>query len=131
MKSSTKVTLYYSNGCIHCVNFKPEWNNFRQLVDKQNLNIEYKEYEGGELSGKWPTINGQPIQGFPTLKLEVNGKEFEYDGERTAKAILTCIEEMGGRVGGMSGGSRSRNRYYEGYMKYKTKYEYLLKKMKK
>jgi hypothetical protein len=81
----------------------PEWNAFKRQVQAiggkhGNIKITTHEYEDTQLSRDKPvTINGEPIGGFPTLKITVtqNGKtkEIDYAGKRNAKELFWFITE--------------------------------------
>jgi thiol-disulfide isomerase/thioredoxin len=84
-------TLYYANWCGHCKTFKPEWEQLKQQVGA-NSNIKLEEFEDQQLGPNQALINGQPIRGYPTLKIKVSSAnkstEYEYDGKRNANSIL-------------------------------------------
>lgn len=96
-------TLYHAKWCGHCRNFLPEWEKFKEQVEAiggkhGNIKITTHEFEDTQLSRDKPvTINGQPIGGFPTLKITVkqNGKtkEIDYAGKRKAKELFWYITE--------------------------------------
>ncbi len=92
-KKPIKLTLFHAEGCGHCTTFKPTWNEMRQ--DKEaNKNIEFEEYEAHELdslSEKEKTINGEPIEGYPTIKITMKGGEYNYVGKRNTDDIYEFI----------------------------------------
>lgn len=99
MSVNIGVTLYHAKWCKHCKNFMPEWDKFKNYIDtKHNTSkINYSQFEDGEMSRSTNhTINGNPIGGFPTLKITVtnNGKtkEFEYQGKRRASELQEFIK---------------------------------------
>lgn len=84
-----KLYLYKASWCGHCQNFEPTW---KQL-------IENPEYKGkinfitmdSELNKK--EIKEKNIEGFPTIILEKNNKEIEYNGSREKDDLHTFIQE--------------------------------------
>jgi len=123
MNGEPRVTLYYADWCGHCQRFKPEWNKFKS----SSKGIICEEYEDSQLQRmKNPLINGKPIQGFPTIKIEVNNREYEYDGERDAKSLKRFVDKLSGQQGGSM-----IDPYESKYKKYKAKYLALKEMIKK
>ena len=102
-----EVTLFHADWCHHCKVFKPEWKNLLVELDKYNKNKhneyriiakEYEEQSLSSLSDDETLINGQPIQGFPTIKIKCSDKkkhvDYEYDGQRTSEHLLTHLTKF-------------------------------------
>ena len=73
----------------------PEWE---RMTKTQNIakNIDFVAHESSEMDSldiKKKTINGNQIGGFPTIKISVNGTDFEYNGDRKARNILSYIRD--------------------------------------
>jgi glutaredoxin len=79
----TKITLYYANWCGHCKNFKPTWKALKPLFEKNN--IDYAEYEEGSDE---KIIQAAGVEGFPTIRIEKNNEEYEYNGNRDVDSII-------------------------------------------
>jgi len=90
--SPVKITLYHANWCGHCKNFIPQWNALTKFFDEHN--ISYDDFEDKRNSNE---IQEAGIQGFPTIRINKNGNEYDYNGPRTADAI---INELGIQLGG-------------------------------
>lgn len=97
--TTIKGTLYYATWCGHCTKFEPTWNEFKKKIEngdiKSNSKIIIDKYEESELKkqGIEPTIGGSSIAGFPTVKIEVTGKdgkktEYEYKGKRKLEDLI-------------------------------------------
>jgi len=84
-----EVTLYYANWCGHCQKFKPEWEVLKSTLDK--FNISHHEYEDSQDSA---IIAKENVQGFPTIRIKENGKEYEYTGPRQATEILHSLNVL-------------------------------------
>jgi hypothetical protein len=84
------ITLFHMKNCIHCDDFMPVWKN---LCKMQQSNIGFRDYESGQVDslGSDATINGKPILGFPTIKIAVMNKQYNYGEDRTETAILEFI----------------------------------------
>ena len=78
--ATTEILFYSLKDCGHCIKFKEEWNKLIELT-KNNKDIQLEQIEATENPAR---IQNDNIMYFPTIK--INGKE--YEGERTAKAIL-------------------------------------------
>jgi len=81
--SKKEITLYYADWCGHCQKFKPQWEILKKSLDKYG--VSYNEYEDSKDSSM---ISKNNIQGFPTIRIKQNGKEYEYIGPRQATEIL-------------------------------------------
>lgn len=97
---SVEVTLYYANWCGHCIRFKPDWEIIKNNMKGMN-NVKFFEFEDKDMKNGGATINGEPISGFPTIKvkLNANGKTKEYDysdyaKSRDAKYMTTFISSV-------------------------------------
>lgn len=97
--SKVDVILYYADWCGHCKAFKPQWEEFKRMVDNLKtkklktdsgvgVELTVKEYESANIPANDNTINGEPINGFPTIKVRVDNREFEYMGKRDAKELF-------------------------------------------
>lgn len=78
--ATTEILFYSLKDCGHCIKFKKEWNKLIELT-KNNKDINLEQIEATENPAR---VQKDGIMYFPTIK--INGKE--YDGERTAEAIL-------------------------------------------
>jgi len=93
-----RVTLFHAEGCIHCDNFMPTWNEMNNDTEALK-NIEFDEYEAsaiGNLPEDVRTIDGADVRGFgyPTIKISFNNKEAMYSGRRTPEEIYKFILEV-------------------------------------
>jgi hypothetical protein len=90
--NTCQVTLYWMIGCGWCEKFigsndrnhpdKSEWEKFKILARDNGIStrfIESDEMKAGDAK----------VRGFPTITIKVrNGEEVQYEGARTADAIL-------------------------------------------
>lgn len=92
-QKKVRLTLFHMNGCGPCAMFRPEWNKLvAKLANTKNIGVnEVEMNQMGDLSEKERSINGQEIEGFPTLKIVIDRKEYAYAGARNADAILQFI----------------------------------------
>jgi hypothetical protein len=97
-----KITLFHMTDCIHCDNFKPEWEKLSSTSQK---NIAFADFESGSMgnmSDQYQTINGVPIMGYPTIKIEVLDKEYDYGDKRDQTAILEFVrDKLKNRISGI------------------------------
>ena len=94
MSKPVNVTLFHATWCGHCKNFMPEWKRLLE-IPKLSHNIDFVDYESSTLDQvdqPIKTINGEPIAGYPTIKVSVLGKEYEYDDQRKVSNILQFIK---------------------------------------
>ena len=81
LKSGNWMILYYADWCGHCKTMKPEWEKATsKLTKSKHINI--AEIESSHISKLTPS---PIVEGFPTLKMYVKGKEVaQFDDERVA-----------------------------------------------
>ena len=137
-KKNVLITLFYMNECMHCKMFKEEWDILNEKIKNNNyditkMNITSQSLESHEHSTKIKKeINGKPIQGYPTIKIDINDKQYEYKGPRTANKILEYLEtnqiETNQIEENQTGGNNID--YRRKYKKYKHKYVNLLQRKK-
>jgi protein disulfide-isomerase-like protein len=73
---------FYAPWCGHCKNLAPTWEqvatNLKGIIPVGKVDCTTEE----------ALCKKNDVKGFPTLKLFVNGKPINYDGARTAKALV-------------------------------------------
>lgn len=79
----TIIKLFYSTDCVHCIKFKPIWDEMKEIFDKHN--IKYFEYLVGENNEEF---DKEKIVGYPTLIIIKNGKKYKFAGDRTKENIF-------------------------------------------
>lgn len=85
--NSTKLVYFYMNGCGHCKNFTPIWEDF---CSANSSSIKTYKFEQSQVQEQ---ITSYSISGFPTILLldENNAKIDEYNGERTVEALTSYV----------------------------------------
>lgn len=86
-EDGVSVTFYYMDGCGWCEKFKPEWEKFKKLVPSS---VAVKEVEAQKMSED----QQKKIRGFPTIVLSKNGKDVDYEGDRTATDLLAKVSAL-------------------------------------
>ena len=87
-------TMYYTDSCPHCVKAKPEWGQFAQAFNGKTVG-DNKVMITSVNCEKFPEIaKQQNIGGFPTFRFEMNGKQLDYQNERTYDAFKRYIESV-------------------------------------
>jgi hypothetical protein len=85
--NSTKLVYFYMNGCGHCNNFTPIWDEF---CSANSSSIKTYKFEQSQVQEQ---IANYSISGFPTILLldENNAKIDEYSGQRTVEALTSYV----------------------------------------
>jgi len=84
---------YYAASCPHCKHLTPEWE--KAAHDFKGIHWDQKEC----LDGKWQPgkdfeeCEKAQIQGFPTIKFLTNGKVNDFEGPRTADAMIKFAKD--------------------------------------
>ena len=119
----TKVILYFTPRCIHCVKFKenvlPE---LKKTLNKNNIAFEEYDVSDSKYIDKQSKVIGI---GVPTLEIIIDGDPDMYMGDMTHDAI---IKKLNIKTSMRGGGDKN---YKHKYKKYKKKYKNLQKKMAK
>ena len=90
VSGSTDVYLIHSTGCIHCINLKPEWDNFvKEFENKAGIQIRDIEASSDDFKKIKEIVHPNvKFEGFPTiLKKKGNAEPVSYTGGRTAVEI--------------------------------------------
>ena len=84
---STKLVYFYMNGCGHCNNFTPIWDEF---CSANSTTIKTYKFEQSQVQEQIRSYN---ISGFPSVLLldENNAKIDEYNGQRTVEALTSYV----------------------------------------
>ena len=87
LENPTSAVYFHMNGCGHCKNFTPIWeefsNNYKGPVKLKKM----ERLEAGE-----EMLKKYGVQGFPTVvKINDEGKFETFNGERTIKGLTAFI----------------------------------------
>ena len=90
-ESSNKkaLVLYYAPWCPHCKPVKHIFDELSKLYSG-NKEVTIKTINGDEQPNE---LKEQNVKGYPTIKLFVGEKSFEYTGERTTEKLKEFIED--------------------------------------
>ena len=83
--SDVELMLFHVDWCPHCKTALPEWEKLKQEYANKKVNghkIIFLEYncteETEEITKKMETYK---IEGFPTIKLKIDGRVIEFDAK--------------------------------------------------
>lgn len=92
--TNIKLELFHANWCGHCKTFLPEWKKFAKEISN-DAHVTVADYEHSAPNfNQFANIDGKAIAGFPTVKITVNGSEYEYNKERTAESLHNTVKEL-------------------------------------
>ena len=93
LKSKICLIAIFSKDCIHCINMKPEWEEFKKKVKKINSDIVLLEIDSLVLNILNLTSLNNLINGLPTIMILNNLKKIkEYSGNRTSSDMLKFLK---------------------------------------
>jgi thiol-disulfide isomerase/thioredoxin len=88
-KKPVQITLYHAKWCGHCVNFMPTWETMKSNP-KNTKKIDFVSVEDSEINQM--SAGSRPkIEGFPTIKVSIKGKTYDYNGKRNESDIFKFI----------------------------------------
>ena len=98
-----QLIAFLADWCGHCQTFKPEWERFKNIIQKDNENmrngvsLKYP-YDGEIVTASDKTMMGLPCKdkpgGFPTVSIYEGTNLLEnYSGERNAESLLEYIRK--------------------------------------
>lgn len=94
LSKSSNFMMFYTDWCPHCQHAKPE---FKKVMDK----LSNGELNGHTISVKM--INAEEdkdlakeynVEGYPTIILTKDNKNYTYEGNRTEKDMMSYLETM-------------------------------------
>ena len=90
--SDIKVYNFNTSWCRYSVMFAPEWSKFESMVEN-NKNIKTIDVKCDDENN---TLLCQKfdVPGFPSIIIEKDNKPINYEGARSAEAILDYIESL-------------------------------------
>ena len=95
-KNSNLIKVYNFNTswCGYSVRFQPEWEKFEKEIELiDNLNIKAFDIKCDNTNNK-QMCDDYEIPGFPSVIIEKDGKKINYNGLRTAVAIIETITNL-------------------------------------
>lgn len=131
LKNNTVFVGVFSKTCIHCINMKPEWKKFKNMVNKEKLNGIILEIDANMLSNiSNPLINNN-AQGFPSLFIIKNNNFItSYNEERKAENFMNFFKQFISKEPKKLSKKTSRKKFKIVKHKIKNKIKNTLKKLK-
>jgi thiol-disulfide isomerase/thioredoxin len=89
------IYLFYADWCPHCTKAKPEWNKFKEARDNKEFNghmikcVDVNCTE--ETSSNFQIIQKYKIDSYPTLKMEKDGSQIDFDSKITNDSLEKFI----------------------------------------
>lgn len=89
--SDAKLYYFYSDGCPHCTNFKPEWKKAAELL-KKKYGINIVEVSG-QNQGDIDLMSKYGVAGVPSVVLQTKNNKHEFNGSRDANTLVNFVGE--------------------------------------
>lgn len=87
-----EVILFYTTWCPACKKAKPIWNQVKEELNGKELNgkqIIFREVDCDKEEALADKFN---IEGYPTIKMVVNGNVIEYDARPDTDTLIEFIQ---------------------------------------
>ena len=96
--SNAEILFFYADWCPHCKTAKPHWEKFKEeyngkVVNKYKLNLIDVNCTS-ELGESGELIKTYDVEGFPTIKMNANGKIIEYEAKVTQENLNLFVKKM-------------------------------------
>lgn len=92
-----RVYFFKMNGCHHCSNLQPIWNEAVKQIKKSNPSVIFIEIESSNIdkdTTKKLQLEKDQILGYPDLRiLSSNGKISKFNANRTVDELIKWITE--------------------------------------
>jgi thiol-disulfide isomerase/thioredoxin len=90
-----KVYNFNTSWCGYSVRFQPEWEKFQKEVKARDdlNNVRAYDIKCDNTDNKQMCVDYE-VPGFPTVIIEKDGKKIDYNGPRTAEAIIESIKNL-------------------------------------
>ena len=84
------MVKFYAPWCGHCKSFAPEYEKAAKEIKEQKKPYVLAKLDATEHKKAAEKHN---VQGFPTIKLFINGNPIDFNGDRTADGVITFIDK--------------------------------------
>lgn len=89
--SSNKLYYFYSDGCPHCINFKPEWKKAADLL-KKRYGIQIIEVSGNN-NGDIDLMGKYGVTGVPSIVLQTRNGAYTFNGNRDSNTVVKFVDD--------------------------------------
>uniref|UniRef100_A0A6C0HRS6 Thioredoxin domain-containing protein n=1 Tax=viral metagenome TaxID=1070528 RepID=A0A6C0HRS6_9ZZZZ len=92
-EKKAEFLFFYTDWCPHCTSAKPEWAAFKKETTTVNgYTITYNDVNCTKESATSESMMEKyKVEGFPTIKLVVNGKVYDFDSKPTKQNLTQFV----------------------------------------
>ena len=87
-------TMYYVDWCPHCKDAKPEWDKIINLLHGKTLNGKKIIVTKIDCVKNPDVAKRLGINGYPTFKFNLDGRELDFTGERKFESFKQFIDKV-------------------------------------
>lgn len=91
--NSMAMVNFFAPGCKHCKALRPEYKKAAELAKEKNIVVAFANIDAVSQAA---VAEKYDVEEYPTLKLFLDEMPVNYEGERSAEAILEFIVESMG-----------------------------------
>ena len=92
---TAELLLFAADWCPHCKQAKPIWEEMKANFDGKQLNgynVMFTEYDCSETTAEIaPIIDKYNVEGYPTIKLLINGNVINFEGKPTVDSLTQFL----------------------------------------
>lgn len=92
-KQGKKADLYffYTTWCPYCKKALPEWNKLKEKLENGTIKDYQINFYEIDCDKNKEFADSQKIEGYPTIKLMVNGQTIEYDAKPNYDTLMQFL----------------------------------------
>ena len=92
-KQNKQADLYffYTNWCPYCKKAQPEWNRLKEKLENGTIKDYKINFYEIDCEKNKELADEQKIEGYPTIKLMVNGQTIEYDAKPNYDTLMQFL----------------------------------------
>jgi thiol-disulfide isomerase/thioredoxin len=87
------IIYFYTEWCPYCKKSKPQWNDFKDLVELQSYKDKFT-FQEVDCDKETAMADNYKIEGYPTIKFIYNGEVYDYDAKPDSKLLLQFVESI-------------------------------------
>jgi len=94
--NEAEIYFFYANWCPYCKSAKPEWEKVKKEYENKTINgykVIFIEVDCSTPNNETNKLmDNYNVEGFPTIKLNKNGSQINYDAKVTSAHLIEFLK---------------------------------------